>query len=193
MVVSTHETTSREAWRTIANPVSGETVTFLETAEVSNGSRVVMQIEVAPGGGPAPHAHRSQTEVFEGVAGNVELQLGERRVMLTPGATATVPPSVLHGFRNSTEASATIRVIASPAENIEWGLRATFHMMREGLLPKQPLVAALLLQKGDVYLPPLPRWVYWPLIAVLARLGQWTGAEQALARYGAREQVATPQ
>jgi hypothetical protein len=123
----------------------------------------------------------------------VELQLGKRRIMLMPGVTATAAPGVLHGFHNSTEVPATIRVTASPPENIEWGLRATFYMMREGLLPKQPLVAALLLQKGHVYLPPLPRWVYWPLITVLARLGQWTGGERVLARYGAREPLATRQ
>ena len=66
------------------------------------------------------------------------------------------------------------------------GLVATFYMMREGLLPKQPLVAALLLQEGGVYLPPLPRWVYWPLFAALACLGRWTGGERVLAQDGAR-------
>ena len=186
MVARSDEITPGEAWRTIANPASGETITFVETAEESNGSRVVMRIEVAPSGGAAPHAHRHATEVFEGLAGTVELQLGKRRITLTPGGTATVPPGVLHSFRNSTAAPAAIRVTASPPANIECGLRATFHMMREGLLPKQPLVAAMLLQQGGVYLPPLPRWVYWPLIAALGRLGRWTGGEAVLARYGAR-------
>ena len=91
MVPRNDETTPHATWRTIANPLSGETVTFLETAEESNGSRVVMRIEVAPGGGPAPHAHRYQTEVFEGLAGTVELQFGKRRITLTPVGTATAP------------------------------------------------------------------------------------------------------
>jgi quercetin dioxygenase-like cupin family protein len=186
MASSTDDTPLGEGWRTIANPLSGETVTFVATAEETNGARVVMQIEVAPGGGPAPHAHQTQTEVFEGVAGTVELQLDKRQIMLAPGDTITAPPRVLHGFRNRTQAPATIRVTASPAKNIEGGLRATFYMMRTGLLPKQPLVAALLLHQGEVYLPPLPRWVYWPLIGALARLGHWRGGERVLAQYGAR-------
>ncbi len=186
MVESHRETAPSEAWRTIVNPVSGETVTFVETEEESNGSRVVMQIEVAPGGGPAPHSHRNQTEVFEGLVNTVTLQIGKRRITLSPGNIATAPPGVLHGWRNDSEAPATIRVTATPPENIEWGLRATFYMMREGLLPKQPLVAALLLQRGGVYLPPLPRWLYWPLIGTLGRLGQWMGREKVLARYGER-------
>ncbi len=186
MIASNGETTPGEAWRTIVNPMSGESITFIETEEESGGSRVVMRIEVAPGGGPAPHAHRNQTELFEGIAGTVELQLGKRRITLGPGGTATVPPGVLHGFRNVTQAPASIRVIASPPEDIELGLRAAFYMMREGLLRKKPLVGALLLQKGDLYMPPLPRWIYWPLIGVLAQLGQWTGGTQALAQYGER-------
>lgn len=186
MVASNDETAPSEAWRTIINPMSGESITFIETEEESGGSRVVMRIEVAPGGGPAPHAHRKQAELFEGIAGTVELQLGKRRITLRPGGTATVPPGALHGFHNSAQAPATIRVTASPPEDIELGLRAAFYMMREGLLRKKPLVSALLLQKGDLYMPPLPRWIYWPLISVLAQLGRWTGGEAVLARYGER-------
>ncbi len=59
-------------------------------------------------------------------------------------------------------------------------------MMREGLLRRRPLVGALLLQQGDVYLPPMPRWLYWLLVGTLARLAQWTGGARVLARYGAR-------
>lgn len=186
MSMGNGDTTPPEAWRTIFNPLSSETVTFVETAEESNGSRVVMHIEVGPGGGPAPHAHRKQTEVFEVLTGTVEFQLGKRQIKLPPGGSVTAPTGVLHSFKNNTQDPATIRVTASPAEHIEPGLRATFYMMREGLLPKQPLVAALLLQQGDVYLAPLPRWLYWPLIGVLAQLGRWRGGEQVLARYGAR-------
>lgn len=166
--------------------MSGESITFIETEEESGGSRVVMGIEVAPAGGPAPHPHRNQTEFFEGIAGTVELQLGKRRITLGPGGTAIVPPGVLHGFRNLTQTPSTIRVTASPPEDIESGLRAAFHMMREGLLRKKPLVAALLLHRSDLYMPPLPRWFYWPLIGVLARLGKWTGGEAVLAQYGDR-------
>ncbi len=186
MDASHDENTPGEPWRTIINPASGETITFLETAEESNGSWVVMQIEVAPGGGPAPHAHRTQTEVFEGCAGTVELQLGKRRITLTPGDITTVQPGVLHGFRNVTQTPAIIRVTASPPENIELGLRAAFFMMREGLLRRKPLVSTLLLHESDLYLPPLPPWFYWLLIGVLGRLGQWTGGKHILTRYGER-------
>lgn len=191
-MTNSDQSSPREAWRTISNAASGEAVTFLETAEESNGSRVVMQIQVAPGGGPAPHAHWTQTEVFEGVEGIVELIMDKGRITLAPGDRVTVPAGVLHAFRNPAQTAATIRVIASPAGNIEWGLRAAFYMMREGLLPRQPLVAALLLQRSDLYLPPLPQWLYRPMIGMLAKLAEWGGREDVLARYGARPEEPLP-
>jgi len=91
MGTNTDTTAAQVAWRTIANPASGETISFVETVEETHGDRVVMHITVAPGGGPTPHAHRHQTEAFEGLAGTVDLYLGERQIALPVGAAATVP------------------------------------------------------------------------------------------------------
>ena len=82
-----------------------------------------------------------------------------------------------------------IRVTVTPPGNVEAGMRATFYMMREGRLPKQPLVAALLLLESDIYLAPVPRWLYWPLVGTLGRLGRWTGGARTVARYGARPEA----
>jgi quercetin dioxygenase-like cupin family protein len=179
----------QDAWRTIANPASGETITFVETVEEAHGDRVVMHITVAAGGGPTPHIHRHQTEAFEVLVGTVDLYLGKRQIALPAGATAVVLPGMLHHFRNNTQIPATICVTVTPPGNVEAGMRATFHMMREGLLPKQPLVAALLLLQSDIYLAPMPQWIYWPLIGTLGRLGRWTGGARTLARYGVRPEA----
>ncbi len=49
---------------------------------------------------------------------------------------------------------------------------------------KDLLLRAVLLHRSEVYLPPLPVWLYRPLIAALAALGRWSGREQLLlARY----------
>ena len=45
-------------------------------------------------------------------------------------------------------------------------------------------MGAIVLQRSELYLAPLPVWLYWPLIAALAALGRWRGKEQTLlARY----------
>ncbi len=145
------------------------------------------------------HAHRKQTEIFEGVAGTVELQLGKRRITLAPGGTATIAPStgVLHIARQRGDPVGACRHtnVLRGAAPIARSLRAavpTSMLGIEGLLRKQPLVAALLLHKSDLYMPPLPRWIYWPLIGVLARFGRWTGGERVLAQYGKRRHQPQP-
>ncbi len=57
-----------EADRTIHDPITGEEMTFLETAAESDGDRVVLRLTLAPGGFVPPHAHapREDFECLEG-------------------------------------------------------------------------------------------------------------------------------
>jgi len=64
-MVST-STTSKEAevietGQTLVNPVTGERMTFVETAADTDGERVVIELRAEPGGSvAAAHAHPSQ-------------------------------------------------------------------------------------------------------------------------------------
>ena len=53
-----------DAYRTVDNPGTGETITFVETSEASGGARVVALITLAPGGAVTPHSHQVR-ETFE--------------------------------------------------------------------------------------------------------------------------------
>jgi hypothetical protein len=62
---------------TIANPVTGERVTFLKTSAETDGELVLIDTTVAPGGFvAAEHLHPYQSERFEIVFGEVEFMLG---------------------------------------------------------------------------------------------------------------------
>ena len=51
---------------TLVNPVSGETITFVETAAETGGDYTVIECAVRPGGGvPMAHVHPNQSETFE--------------------------------------------------------------------------------------------------------------------------------
>ena len=52
------------AYRTVDNPGTGETITFVETSEASGGARVVALITLVPGGAVTPHSHQVK-ETFE--------------------------------------------------------------------------------------------------------------------------------
>lgn len=175
-----------DGWRKVSNPASGETITFLETSEETGGAQVVMLIALRPGGVVTPHSHHVG-EKFECVDGNFTVHLNGRDGTLSPGEVMLADPHVMHGFRNDTELPATVRVTATPAEDIDKILRALAGLARDGRLmpgrpPKDPLVMASLAYRGHYYSPPLPRWLYWPLIGGMAALGG-RAADKAIARY----------
>lgn len=172
--------------RTIADSNTGETLTFLETAADSSADRVVMRLALAPGTVVRPHAHPTE-EAFECQEGAVEFQLDGHPIELRPGSTVTVPPHRIHGLRNTSDQPAVLGIVATPGAEAEYGLRLKFLMSRDGYIPvpgsgppKNVLLGAVVIQRGGLYFPPLPRWLFRLLMASLAALGRWRGREQFL-------------
>ena len=56
--------------------------------------------------GADPHIHRRHTDIFYVLAGELTVRLGheDRAVLVPAGRFATVPPLVVHGFRNAGDA-----------------------------------------------------------------------------------------
>jgi quercetin dioxygenase-like cupin family protein len=172
--------------RTIADSNTGETITFLETAAESSVDRVVMRLALAPGTVVRPHAHPTE-EAFECQEGTVEFQLDGHPIELRPGSTVTVPPNRIHGLHNASDQPAFLGIVATPGAEAEFGLRLKFLMSRDGYIPvpgsgppKNVLLGAVVIQRGGIYFPPLPRWLFRLLMGSLATLGRWRGREQFL-------------
>jgi quercetin dioxygenase-like cupin family protein len=172
--------------RTIADANTGETITFLETSAESSGDRVVMQVTLAPGTVVPPHAHPIE-EAFEVQEGKVDFQLDGHPIELRPGSKVTAPPDSVHGLRNASDQPAVLGIVATPGAEAEYGLRMKFLLSRDGYLPKpgggRPkhlLLGAVVIQRGGLYFPPLPRWLFRALMASLAAAGRWRGREQFL-------------
>ncbi len=170
---------------TIRDQNTGETVTFLETAAATGGNRAVMRIDLAPGTVVGLHAHPIE-ETFELIDGDVGLEVDGRQVDLNAGPI-TVPGGHIHGLRNGSSRPAAVRVTGTPGAEAEFGLRVKFQLSRDGYIPvpgggppKRPLLGAVVIHRGGLYFPPLPRIFFRPLIAVLAALGRWRGEERFL-------------
>ena len=74
------------AGETLVNPVSGETITFIETAAETNGEYTLIEVSVAPGGGvPMAHIHPYQTETFEVLEGELSMKAGREKRRRTRG------------------------------------------------------------------------------------------------------------
>ena len=112
--------------------------------------------------------------------GEVEFQVDGRTFARHPGSPGvTVPPNHVHGFRNRSQVPVALRVVGTPGASAECGLRVKFLLSRDGYLPlpgsgppKHLLLSAVVLQRGGLYFPPLPVWLFRALVSVLAALGR---------------------
>jgi hypothetical protein len=65
--------------QTLVNPVTGERMTFVETAADTGGERVVIELRADPGGSvAAAHVHPSQWETFKVVSGTLGAKVAGR-------------------------------------------------------------------------------------------------------------------
>jgi mannose-6-phosphate isomerase-like protein (cupin superfamily) len=82
---------------TIENPLTGERMTFLETARDTDGELLRMDYVAPPRyKGPTEHVHLLQEERFEVVSGVLGIRVGGRELHPEEGQSAVGPPGVPH-------------------------------------------------------------------------------------------------
>lgn len=83
--------------RKIVNPIIKDTATFLQTSEESDGKVSDIEITLMTGGGNPLHYHKTYSETFTAIDGELGLKLGKKQTkILKPGETHTVEPMSLH-------------------------------------------------------------------------------------------------
>jgi mannose-6-phosphate isomerase-like protein (cupin superfamily) len=90
--------------RTIENSVTGERVTFLATAEETNGEYVRIKNETSAGApGVVMHYHLTYTEAFEVLKGRLDMCVGtkENHLVLAEGESVFMALNTAHRFWNS--------------------------------------------------------------------------------------------
>jgi mannose-6-phosphate isomerase-like protein (cupin superfamily) len=73
-----------------------------------------IEIVVAPGSGVDLHFHRSQSDSFYVLEGELEFRIGDEIVRATPGMYVLAPPGVPHAFRNTGAAPARALNLHAP-------------------------------------------------------------------------------
>src|SRR5258707_9165657 len=113
---------------TVANPedprmrhvsVAGGTYTILVTGAETSGRYCLIDMLVPPGGGPPPHRHDFE-EMFTILEGEIEFTFRGAKSVVRAGETANVPANAPHQFRNSSERSARLLCMCSPAGQEEY-------------------------------------------------------------------------
>ena len=105
----------------IENPVTGERITFLETAAETGGEYVRLELAVAPHGFvAAAHIHPHQSERFEIRSGAINLVVNGKERRLLAGEVAVVPAGTPHAWWNADaeEAVAVVEFRPTPKPSL---------------------------------------------------------------------------
>jgi mannose-6-phosphate isomerase-like protein (cupin superfamily) len=146
--------------------VTGEELTFLQTAASTGGDYVELMCTVQPGGFvAAAHVHPSQSETFTAIEGTLDLRVGGKRVRLEQGESATVEAGTAHTFWNDGDEPVVFHCVVSPALQFEslietmFGLAAAGKTNRKGM-PNPVRMAAIARAHRDVVrLAGVPNWL----------------------------------
>ncbi len=113
--------------KTIQLKATGETISFLEDTQATNGDRLLLEVSLTPSGkGPGPHVHHRQTESFEVLDGVLGVQISNERLELSAGERIVVPAGSVHDWWNAGGETVRFTALVEPALNMEWMLREIF-------------------------------------------------------------------
>jgi quercetin dioxygenase-like cupin family protein len=145
--------------RRIYNPIQKDYVTFLKTADETNGEYTLVEVELAPKGGVGLHYHKTYTEKFDCLEGELSVQLGRTTHHLQPGQSATAEKNVNHRFFNANHTTCKFRVELRPAcKGFEQSLQIGYGLARDGQtkkngFPKDKYALAWLFDISESNLP----------------------------------------
>jgi len=145
--------------RKIYNPIQKDHVTFLKTSADTDGEYTLVEVELADGGGVGLHYHKTYSEKFDCIEGEVQIVLGKKMRILKPGESATAEPNVNHLFRNRSGSPCKFRVKLQPAsEGFERSLQIGYGLANDGQckpngFPKDKLALAWLFDISESNLP----------------------------------------
>jgi len=118
------------AGRTIQDPLTGQHLTFLETAADTDGTSLRAEVRLEPGGFVPRHLHLRQDERLDVVGGAVRFRSrGEDRV-LGPGDSTAVTRRRVHRVSNAGSDEARFVLEVHPARHIEQTMRSMFAIGR---------------------------------------------------------------
>ena len=151
------------AGQVIEDPVTGARVTFLQTAQDTDGELLQFEEVLAPGGFVQPHVHVKQEERLRMLDGSLRIKVARKAITAKGGDEVVIPAAVGHSLRNVALEEARVIVELRPALATDALLERFWRLAREGKTNRWgvpgPLELALLMSehKEDFfYLPWIP-------------------------------------
>lgn len=98
----------------------GDRYTFLVTGEESGGTMFALDCLVGAGGGPPPHAHLAEDELFCITAGAIAFTADGVTRIVGAGESVYVPRGIVHSYVNESGAEARMIAVYTPSGMEGW-------------------------------------------------------------------------
>jgi quercetin dioxygenase-like cupin family protein len=174
----------------LANPVTRERLTFLETAADTGGEVLRLDFFFEPGGFvPAAHSHPNQQERIEVISGTPSFRIAGRERVAKPGDVIHLAPGTPHRWWNAAEVETHAVIELRPALRMESLFETMSALAQAGKLNRKgfpnPFQGAVIARAFKAEVTPardpstpfgwLPLPVLDTLLALLAPVGKAVG------------------
>jgi mannose-6-phosphate isomerase-like protein (cupin superfamily) len=95
--------------------VLGDLYTFKITGKETMGAFTVIEQVIQREGGPPPHIHRREDELFYVLEGKFSFMCGDKSDVFESGSFIYIPKNTLHTFKNIGDKQGRLLVTISPA------------------------------------------------------------------------------
>jgi len=152
---------------------TGEVITF--TRSTAEFVEMMVTLPASNKGSPT-HRHVLQSEIFEIIDGKLGLDCGDKKIVLEPGQSFTVPPNTLHRFYPVDGTLIKFKVTVTPALSIEYLLTEFVDSAnrRNSKVPSVFDACYIIRQvKGEYYLGGIPQFIqqtFFPMTAIFGKL-----------------------
>lgn len=140
--------------------VAGDLYRILMTAGDTGGAYGLFEFLVAPGGGPPPHVHHREDELFYILEGELAIYVEGRRIAAPAGTCLNAVRDIPHYFRNETNKPARALAQVTPGGFEKMLVEAGRPVEAWDFLSVTPEDIALILEHAPKYgvdiLPPSP-------------------------------------
>lgn len=176
--------------KTVRNPAIGHRITFLQTADQTNGELLqIMYAVETPESKPAIplHIHLQCEERFEVVNGRLGVMLDGERRLLDVGEQVLIPPGTPHTFWNASEVELRFITDVRPPGRLQTYWETVFGLAENGKVGKNGLPhllqLAVIAPLADSYAPNVPIPVAKLLVFVLGGIGRLLGYKESYPQY----------
>lgn len=118
--------------QTVISPPVGQTLTFVQTRETTDGKLLEIEATLEPGSRIPDHVHLHQEERFFGSEGETTFWVRGRRTILAPGDELVIPARTRHRVRNESGEPVRVRAQLRPALRSEELFEALFELGAAG-------------------------------------------------------------